>query len=149
MESMNDDIEENLDDIKCPECGGKIYCGYCKPCNSAHFRDNFAHWTSGDSNIDKLIKNSQLNAIFQSELIEWIDYSNLENVEFVAHGGFGSVYKAIWKDGPIVGFEVPWNIKKSEWKRESNKEVAIKKFHNVINVSSEFLNEVKYPNNYF
>src|SRR6185295_11086772 len=75
---------------------------YCKPCHSAYFRDNFAHWTSGDSRIDELIQNSQLNANSGGfQLIEWIEYTNLENIEFVAHGGFGSVYKAVWKDGPI------------------------------------------------
>jgi len=33
-------------------------------------RDNFAHWTSDDSRIDELIQNSQLNAKYDSELIE-------------------------------------------------------------------------------
>ncbi|RGB38360.1 hypothetical protein C1646_755782 [Rhizophagus diaphanus] len=30
------------------ECGQDDW-KYCKPCNSMHFHDNFAHWTSGDS----------------------------------------------------------------------------------------------------
>ena len=66
----------------CPECGKIVdeFFKYCKPCNSAHFRDNFAQWTSGDSNIDELIQNSQLNADRPSWLIEWIEYSNLENI---------------------------------------------------------------------
>jgi hypothetical protein len=127
----------------CPECG-KIeditYDYYCKPCNSAHFHDNFAQWTSGDLNIDELIQNSQLNANLQSGLIEWIEYSNLEDIELVAHGGFGSVYKAIWKDGPIKF----WHVNKPEWKRYDKKEVAIKKFRNVVHVSPEFLNEVSF-----
>src|SRR5581483_4660012 len=74
---------------------------YCKPCHSAYFRENFAYWTSDDSRIDELIQTSQLNATYTWDLIEWIEYTNLENIEFVAHGGFGSVYKAVWKDGPI------------------------------------------------
>ena len=125
-------------EYKCQECSQEGNKSYCKQCNSVHFRDNFAHWTSGDSNIDELIQNSQLNANDQWELIEWIEYSNLENIELVAHGGFGSVYKAIWKDGPIRN----WNLNNSEWQRKSKKEVAVKKFRNATNVSSEFLNEV-------
>src|ERR1051325_9541888 len=78
-----------------------ILSTHCKPCSSAYFRDNFTHWASGDSNVDELIQNSQLDANCGWELIEWIEYTNLENIEFVAHGGFGSVYKAVWKDGPI------------------------------------------------
>ena len=120
------------------ECScGRYYCG---PCHSAYFRDNFAHWTSGDSNIDELIQNSQLNANYNLELIEWIEYTNLENVEFVAHGGFGSVYKAVWKDGPIQ--DSTRKVNKFELKRSRNKEVAVKKFRNATHVSLEFLNEV-------
>jgi hypothetical protein len=122
--------------INCPECGKKIY-DYCKPCNSAHFRDSFAQWTSGDSNIDELIQISQLDLW---GLIEWIEYSNLENIKLVAHGGFGSVFKAIWKDGLIES----WNVNKSEWERRGKKEVAVKKFRNVTHVSPEFLNEVRF-----
>ena len=116
-------------------CGQKYY--YCKPCGSAYFRGNFTHWTSGDSNIDELIQNLQLNANSALKLIEWIEYANLENVEFVAHGWFGSVYKAVWKDGPIT--KITWKVKEQ---RSSDREVAIKKFRNATHVSSEFLNEV-------
>ncbi|GBB85212.1 hypothetical protein RclHR1_11780004 [Rhizophagus clarus] len=128
---------------KCSECGQKTF--YCKSCNSVHFRDNFAHWTSDDLNIDVLIQNSQLNAQFRNEFIEWIEYSNLENIKFIAHGGFGDVYEAIWKDGPICdGYVKPlWNINKSKWNRDNRKKVAIKKFRNMTSVSAEFLNEVK------
>ncbi|CAB4415486.1 unnamed protein product [Rhizophagus irregularis] len=143
MENMKGDIGKLFMRFRCTECDQKIDIinYYCKPCNSVHFSNNFAKWTSGDLKIDKLIQNSQLNANGHSELIEWIEYSNFENVEFVAHGGFGSVYKAIWKDGPI---ERPfWNINKSKWNRNGNKKVAIKKFRNVTSFSSEFLNEVR------
>ena len=114
---------------------------YCKPCHSTFFRDDFAHWTSGDSNIDELIQNSQINANNTMNLIEWIEYTNLENIEFVAHGGFGSVYKAVWKDGPI--WYSTRNNNKFELQRyTSNWKVAVKKFRNATHVSLEFLNEV-------
>ncbi|GBC06708.1 hypothetical protein RclHR1_00700007 [Rhizophagus clarus] len=150
MGDTNDDDTENIKNIdssgtrdRCLECSQKVH--YCKPCISTHFRDEFIHWTSGDSNIDKLIQSSQLNAYHKDELIEWMEYSNFEIVEFIAHGGFGSIYKAIWKDGPICNgyLQPPWNIKKSKWNRDNNKEVAIKKFRNTTSVSSELLNEVK------
>jgi hypothetical protein len=122
------------------ECScGQEYDYYCKPCSSAYFRDNFAHWTSGNSSINELIKNSQINANSTLNLIEWIEYANLENVEFVAHGGFGSVYKAVWKDGPV---RYSQNYTKFELERDSNTEVAVKKFRDATHVSLEFLNEV-------
>lgn len=126
------------------DCLCKEEYEYCKPCHSVYFRDNFSHWTSGDSSIDELIQNSQLNANGTWKLIEWIEYTNLENVEFVAHGGFGSVYKAVWKDGSIGyrGKTRNDNDNKFKLQRLSNKEVAVKKFRNATHVSSEFLNEV-------
>ena len=124
------------------ECLCQNFLKYCEPCHSAYFHDNFAQWTSGDSNIDELIHNSQLNANNQWKLIEWIEYTNLENIEFVAHGGFGSVYKAVWKDGPIYNSLRETQNNKFELRRFGNTEVAVKKFRNAIQVSSEFLNEV-------
>src|SRR5438128_453259 len=59
---------------KCSACSE----GYCQPCNSNHWRDNFSNWTSGDDEIDKLIQESQLKADGQSQLLEWIKYSNLK-----------------------------------------------------------------------
>src|SRR6266480_1536547 len=117
------------------ECLCKKAFEYCKLCHSTYFRDNFAHWTSGDSNIDELIQNSQISAYGTWGLIEWIEYTNLKNVEFVAHGGFGSVYKAVWKDGQID--TSTRNNNKFKLQRSSNEEVAVKKFRNAIHVSSE------------
>ncbi|GBB84826.1 hypothetical protein RclHR1_01140015 [Rhizophagus clarus] len=115
---------------------------FCKPCDSGRFRDNFARWSSGDSNLDELIQNSQLEAYDPGQLIEWIDYSNLENMEYIAKGGYGSIYKAIWKDGPIVSNKKAWDINKSEWRRQNCTEVAIKKFKNTTCINSEHLNEI-------
>ena len=125
---------------KCQECN-KDYDGiYCKPCNSRHFQDNFPNWTSGNANIDNLIQESQLNANSQWQFLEWINYSNLKDIQHIAEGGFGSVYKAIWEDGPTT---YKWNDKKSEWIRKSKTAVVIEKYRNVTSVTSEFLDKVK------
>ena len=139
--------------MKCQECGKEIYheqYKLCKQCTSDQFRDNFKNWTSGDANIDELIQNSQLNAVYDFQLIEWIEYQNLEIIEHVADGGFGSVYKAIWKGGPIKSASLnnPWDIQQSEWKRDGDTEVAIKKFRNATKMTIEYLNEVKKLNNF-
>ena len=124
---------------KC-DCGMKYYC---KKCNSRHWRDNFRNWTSGDANINELIRELQLNANNPREILEWIEYSNLKEIEYLAEGGFGSVYKAIWKDGQITRNEYGyWNIKKSQWIRDGETLVTVKKFRNGMSVSSDLLNEV-------
>src|SRR5438552_541636 len=60
---------------KCPECDKEmnISFDYCQPCNSDHFLDNFPNWTSGDDNIDNLIRESQLDGKDTRKVLEWIE----------------------------------------------------------------------------
>ena len=139
-----------MDTYQCPECNKNYNGYYCQPCNAGHFRDDFKNWTSHDERIDELIQESQLNARNRYKFLEWIEYSNLKNIEHVAEGGFGNVYKAIWKDGPITekrdiikNVWYLWDVEKSKWIREGQTVVAVKKYKSATNMSLEFLNEVK------
>src|SRR5438132_925024 len=123
---------------KCPKCRKVCFRDrYCKSCNQVHWRDNFGNWTSGDINIDELIRESQLDATSEREILEWIDYSNLENVKLVARGQFAKVYKATWKEGHTNG---DFDLKKSKWNRRGKTEVAVKILLKATH--SEFLDEV-------
>ena len=86
---------------------------WCRSCNSKKFQQNFKNWTSGNSDVDKLIQQSQLNAKKYEEVIEWIEYDRFKNIEYITKGGFGKVYKAVWKDGPINY----WDYETNKWKR--------------------------------
>src|SRR5436305_10925998 len=59
----------------------QINTGYiwCQPCYSRRFQQNFKNWTSGNSDVDKFIQESQLNAKKGSEKLEWIEYDRFEN----------------------------------------------------------------------
>src|SRR5688572_5127141 len=47
----------------CKECKQPNGCGYwCQSYISKRFQQNFKNWTSGNSDVDKLIQESQLNA---------------------------------------------------------------------------------------
>ncbi|KAF0468065.1 kinase-like domain-containing protein [Gigaspora margarita] len=129
---------------KCPECDKHRYFDttYCELCNSKRFSNNFSKWAGGLPEIDKLIEESQLNARTPSELVEWIPYYEIDIKENIADGGLGSVYRAIWKIGPIY-HERPWDVKKQKWIREGEKEVAIKVFRDAYTFSPEFQNEIK------
>jgi hypothetical protein len=80
----------------------------CKNCNSIyiakHFQQNFNNWTSGNNDIDKLIQDIQLSTHYNDygeifkKVLEWIPYERLYNIEYIARGGFGKVYKANWID---------------------------------------------------
>ena len=119
---------------------------WCRLCNVIHFQQNFKNWTSGNHDVDKFIQKTQLKARTQRELLEWIEYDRFENVEYLAKGGFGTIYKAIWKDGPIKS----WYSENNQWEREKtynvhpNYPVALKSLHNSQNISAEFLIEVRF-----
>ncbi|KLL02198.1 MAG: hypothetical protein MRERC_3c024 [Mycoplasmataceae bacterium RC_NB112A] len=90
------------------------------------------------------------------EVLEWIPYENFTNVEYVAEGGFGKVYKAKWINGPIRN----WNIKDSKWKREEIyftatprtklvekgenplNRIILKSLNNSQNITEDFLREI-------
>ena len=92
--------------------------------------------------FNKILKNGQedqLSINNNFNVLEWILYDRFYDVEYIAKGGFGKVYKANWIDGYILN----WDIKNQNWYRiNSNKFVALKSLNNSKNVTSEFLNEV-------
>ena len=65
---------------------------------------------------------------------------------YLAKGGFGIVYKAMWKDG-YISWE-GWNSENNQWKRYKYDDgylpVALKCLHNntLQNITVKFLREV-------
>ena len=150
----------------CRDCNQpKTFWEWCKFCNSKRFEKDFDEWTSNNQLIDKIIQDAQLKARNKGEVIEWIPYDRLRNIQFLAKGGFSTIYKAIWLDGRIRSF---WNTDENRWERkvfDLNEEdfniarcertipplrenektgfpVALKSLDNSSNISEEFLNEV-------
>ncbi len=101
-------------------------------------QQNFFNWISGNEFIDKFIQESQLNAEFNDEILEWIPYNKFKNIEYLNKGGFSIIYKAIWLDGPIDN----WNDDENKWNRGFNKMVSLKSLNKSSNLNEEFLNEV-------
>jgi hypothetical protein len=144
----------------CSDCNRpNTYFDWCRNCNSKRFRQDFNTWTSGHKLIDNFIQNAQLKARNHEEILEWIPYDHFKNLQFLAKGGFGSVYKAIWLDGYIE----KWDIEEQQWKRsfdllndeERNvkspldkcekygQHVVLKSLNNSSNANEDLLNEVK------
>ncbi|GES90497.1 kinase-like domain-containing protein [Rhizophagus clarus] len=113
---------------------------WCQPCNAKRFKENFKNWTSGNQNIDELIQQSQLNALFYTKCLEWIPFENFENVTYLTRGGFSKIYSADWPEGNLGC----WNIENKEWERYSGIKVALKSLDNSSNISNDFLNEIKH-----
>ncbi|CAB4420072.1 unnamed protein product [Rhizophagus irregularis] len=70
--------------------------------------------------------------------MEWIEYDKFDDVEYLAKGGFGTTFKAVWKDGPIWGWDYYYN----QWKRGGEAKVALKCLHNSQDITADFLKEV-------
>ncbi|RHZ89442.1 hypothetical protein Glove_14g11 [Diversispora epigaea] len=88
-------------------------------------------WTSGNNEIDKIIQMTQSdNNAKEWEIWRWINYSKFKNIEYLAEGGFGSIWKAEWVDMPEELFEF----------YKSN-QVAFKKLKDSQKISSEFLRD--------
>ncbi|RHZ79730.1 hypothetical protein Glove_141g61 [Diversispora epigaea] len=123
----------------CPECNQTFTTTWCKPCISKHFQNNFDKWTSGNDTIDKFIQNAQQNSDNDWEVIEWIPYDRFKDIEEIAKGGFGTICKAKWIDGPIE----EWDLENEPWTRYGQLDVALKKFDNSFaNLNEDFLNEI-------
>ncbi|RHZ79159.1 hypothetical protein Glove_151g109 [Diversispora epigaea] len=81
----------------------------------------------------------QSDAKKYGEAIEWIPFDRLENVEHLARGGFGTVYKAKWIDGYIVS----WDNNEKRWKRRSQNRLVCLKILDNSTDESVFLQEIK------
>src|SRR6266542_5404889 len=118
-----------------------VFCEKChKVCNAIYFQHNFGSWTSGNNDIEKFIKNTQLLAHDNSEgALEWISYNRFYDNKYIGKGEFGKVFRANWIDGYID----KWDNKDQNWKRkDQNMFVIIKSFNNPNNVTLEFINKV-------
>ncbi|GBC04731.1 hypothetical protein RclHR1_05830009 [Rhizophagus clarus] len=112
---------------------------YCRSCNSKHYRQNFKNWTSRNHDVDEFIQKAQLKAKNFREIIEWIEYDKFEDIDYLAKGGFGTTYKAIWKDGFM-----DWNYRKGQMKRNGKTRVALKWLHNSSQeITADILKEVE------
>ncbi|CAB5352357.1 unnamed protein product [Rhizophagus irregularis] len=94
-----------LDGFYCEKCGKKYKderYKWCKPCQINDLNNNFADWSSGNEKIDNLIQEmrSKINSPWDN-IFEWIPYNQFKDIKEIDKEGFASIYKAIWKDGPL------------------------------------------------
>ncbi|RHZ55147.1 hypothetical protein Glove_420g58 [Diversispora epigaea] len=123
----------------CDQCHqNNIGLNWCHPCNAKQFQNEFGKWTSEDREIDEFIQQTQLKANKHQEIIEWIPFDKLENIKYLAKGGFGTAYKAKWLDGLIFH----WDYKVENWIRHGEQNVCLKSLHSSTN-KIDFLQEIK------
>ncbi|RIA85636.1 hypothetical protein C1645_364593 [Glomus cerebriforme] len=114
---------------------------WCKDCELKKFE--LKNWTSGDSKVDQLIRESQINAADGLDYFEWIDYREIESIEYITKGAFGRIFKGIWIKGPKHKVD----ISNRNWKNIPNITVALKEINvekSKFNKFDLFLKEVNF-----
>jgi hypothetical protein len=57
------------------ECLAKFFC---ENCIRNYLKNNFINWTSGNDNMDSLIRKCQMKSRSPEKIIEWIPYNNFK-----------------------------------------------------------------------
>ncbi|CAG8612377.1 16633_t:CDS:2 [Acaulospora morrowiae] len=144
-ESVKREVHIDAGDHEC--WGSKRYCGEC---TRKFFQEQPSNWTSGNSEIDKIIRESQESGRNVNNSLEWIPFKQFYDIREVDKGAFSIVYLAYWMDGPLLmkAFPDEVSLKKNEKRirmfyREGPIKVILKKLKKSQNISAEFINELK------
>jgi hypothetical protein len=143
--SQNPDTKDYImifQDGHCKKCGKEytdIKSKWCKQCQINGFKENFVNWTSYNKEIDRFIQEIQLDINnYDDKIFEWIPYNQFKDIQEINKSNSISIYKAIWKDGPLY-----YDYDEKKQMRNPNKNVALKCLYNSQNFVNEFLNEVQ------
>ncbi|KAG9307843.1 hypothetical protein G9A89_023408 [Geosiphon pyriformis] len=111
---------------------------WCQPCNARRLAASFSNWSSGNREIDKFIQHTQLTALNQNDIIQWIDFHRLDGIQILGCGGYGTVYKAIWtlnRSSDLL------TIQNRSQRNSFRIEVALKPLFNVTDKDEELIHE--------
>ncbi|CAB4440222.1 unnamed protein product [Rhizophagus irregularis] len=131
----NEGIKRTCENCK-QECLATLYCEYCV---RNYLKGNFPNWTSGNDDVDDLIQKYQMESFRPDNIVEWIPYNNLQNINYLTKGGFSEIYTATWIDGKYE----EWDSKTIKLKRFGDIEVILKGLENVENATQSWLEEAK------
>ncbi|CAG8473188.1 5097_t:CDS:2 [Funneliformis mosseae] len=137
-------IDENYPNFgTCPRCENEFNApAWCDTCDRKELNDKFNTWTTGNDNINLLIRESQSSAPDYYNYLEFIHYDRFKDIEKIAEGGFGVVFKATWLDGIRIAKKQDDGI----WIKTRSEPctVALKEINRSEHVDQEYLNEVQY-----
>lgn len=98
-------------------------------------------WTSGNNKVDSCIKEFQLNTTKYKDVIEWIPFNKLNDIQTIGEGGFGTVFSARWLDGKRISDKI--NYRNFMQQRTLSYAVGLKTLHgSVFLMNSKILRSV-------
>ncbi|CAG8548499.1 17764_t:CDS:2 [Dentiscutata erythropus] len=133
-------MSSGYEDCKCgkPRTDNK----WCQSCSSDYFKKQFGKWTSGNKAVDKFIQDTQLNAKSSDQVLELVSFEKeIFDVEHLAVGGYGTVYKAKWMSGPIKYYDVSTQ-RLCRSGKSGGTDIILKGLKDSKNVNEEFFEEV-------
>jgi hypothetical protein len=123
----------------CDNCQKECFAiTYCEHCIRNYLKDNFLYWTSGNEDIDNLIRKCQMESYAPNRVLEWIPYNNLQNIEYLTKGGYSEIYTADWINGEYF----QWNDQEQQLKRFGNQKVILKRLENDESTNRSWFDEV-------
>jgi hypothetical protein len=123
----------------CENCQEKCLATYyCEHCIRNYLKANLSNWTSGNDEIDNLIRKYQMESHSPDRIVEWIPYDNLQNIRYLTEGECSEIYSATW----VNGFYNEWNAEKQQIVRSGACPVVLKKLDNIENINENLPEEV-------
>ena len=98
-------------------------------------------YKSGNNVVDDFIRYASINGHLKASIMEFVNYDQFKDIEFINEGGVGKIYRATWINGPINN----WDKKKLIFRRRGFVKVVLKKLNNSENITYKKLNEVNIP----
>lgn len=142
LDSLDFDSDEELPHFgNCPKCDNEYNApAWCDACDQKELVDKFDKWSTGNDNINLLIQESQRLAPDYYNYLEFIPYNHFVDIERIAEGGFGVVYKATWLDGIRKAKKEDNGI----WIKTRSEPctVALKEIEESKNIDQDYINEV-------
>ncbi|GBB99328.1 hypothetical protein RclHR1_03490010 [Rhizophagus clarus] len=121
-------ISENLTSSflsTCNKCGNQFTNhNWCCECEFQAFKEDFPNWTSGNEDLDELIRDSQINATNYDEYFEWIDYNQFKDKTCIIQGSYCEIYTATWLDG----IREVWDNEFQQWVRTKDAQIILREF---------------------
>ena len=138
-DSDDNNSDDNNEPDDCPDCGNsRTSFGWCKECETDAMRNNFNYWASGNSNIDKLIRTTQLDADRMCDYLEWIPFEQFELIKNYKRSKHASLYLATWLEGPRWA----WDKNAQTWDRTGPIQVILKRLDGSLNILKSYIEKV-------
>ncbi|CAG8729504.1 15310_t:CDS:2, partial [Racocetra fulgida] len=125
---------------ECENCQNWTYAQqYCEYCIRNYLLNNFNNWSSGNIEIDELIRECQLNTQRPDYIVEWMPYESFGDIKYKTKGGCSSIYNAIWKDGR---FDM-WDKQNRQLKRAGTQHVILKRLDHSNGLNKKWIIEFR------